>query len=452
MRSTDAKALLSSIVLGGLVSCTGCQLIGNQEPLIKHHRPALVEKVTTGGVFAKSTALQIPEQGLTLGDAVSTSLREGVKDLGLNAAPASRIDSTEPAEMPLEKTPVPPPQSAIDAVVRLTKHVKADGSVPAVHLRAVVNGVRPPGLSEPLVEERSSQLREFIVSEAKVLANPDASVDPSSLSEVQLEFARNLDRVANGKPANDDVAGETPAPSADETTSAKTEARKRSQSIAQTATANPIVVTLQRTGEPTRVIPLSMVQLTQVGDVWLRDGDRIEVIPFSRTSLSQRNQQRGLVSKLRSIEFSGLLNESVNAREYRDLRGAASALTSNYSHAIDLIVLRPVLLDGDREEYWFPRLESLAYKDILQGNSTIDQRIIGGDEVEFSALRLKALIREGQLRGKLRASNLLDRTGGALQKFETRKRKAADAFVREASPIPGVQSLSQGMRRLRSMF
>lgn|GEM_PF-6105975 len=161
------------------------------------------------------------------------------------------------------------------------------------------------------------------------------------------------------------------------------------------------------------IVPLWMVESFSAGDVWLRDGDRIEVVPYRQTEIGGRSATSA--NELGQVTVTGLIatqDTQVAARAlFRDISNDfhyMGADADGFNNQMDVIVLQHLSSNGVFEEYVIPRgsfKSFLGQPQLSQGEITTSLK--PGDVVRFDSLKVSPLIREGRSKALAASANVL---------------------------------------------
>ncbi len=157
-----------------------------------------------------------------------------------------------------------------------------------------------------------------------------------------------------------------------------------------------IAVCVTRASGRRLVFPLWLVETFQAGDVALEDGDRVELIHYSRTALLRDGQQLSAVS-------AGV-QDSLNA-------------------FVDVLRVTAVSADGKLEEHFVPRVENHAFSDNSDFGWVLAQaKYSEVTPVHLEVLDLVDVVREGRRLAILRSADSL-KIKSNLEKLEAEHRQ-----------------------------
>ncbi|TWT55974.1 hypothetical protein [Allorhodopirellula solitaria] len=455
--------LAPSVVL--LFLLTGCHIGGvRQRPLLLKHSTQPSGTVTTGGTFAEAKTLAIGDEGMTLSEAIQKSIRPGVADrvsrqLAGGADPRM-LPGISSAELTAAEAPKPnfKVARALDNLVIAAEQGAFDGDVTHnerfVIISSIFEGVVPAESSA----EKTEKLAELIDT-PKSIQTLRSEHRPGELNSQQNALLKEIAAIiapsAMGEQSatvSTDASTNVVVGSSQSESSAKAELW-RLQNGLYSEYDNVYIVQLKRQGDPVRNFPLELIRMTPAGDIELIAGDHVGLVGYSQTSLGQRNQTGGISSRQTSARLTGFVKREEPIGSATTVSSISSrASESNYGSIIDLMVLRPVLPNGGNEEYWFPRVRSGVYTSLTSFQQDNPQRIIGGDEVQFSALRLHPLVRGSQIRGRVRDRMSIEAEKGMLREALDRKSEYEKSFVERASVIPGVPAIMEACSQLSGML
>ncbi len=311
-----------------------------------HHAPSgeqFLGAVRTGGPLASARTLPIPLEGLTLAEAVEQSIRPGLIN-NRQSVPAPTM-STLPVS-PQELTTKEQVQSVV-GLIRPRASAPGGNVDEAIELavkeftdRYGLPGPRAEEIKERLVDARDDQL--FV----GLTATPVPQEKFTQLYSDILE-------IINAPPPEINAATLTASPAS--------------------ATTDNIAVRLTRKAGNRIVIPLPMVRNYAAGDIWLADGDQIQVLPLTITEAGQ--------------QLPGLRSEPI------------SALPIGEASGVNLLVLvRRSVVDGRLEEYLLPATNQGYY-----GNAGFVQSWqrsiykLDTDEIKAGSLETNPTIRRSQI-------------------------------------------------------
>lgn len=505
-------------ILLALLGSVGCRMSNPDQDarLLPHdfHRTETVSgSVTTGGVFARSRSLAIPESGLTLGEAVEASLRPGLRQASFvmtqntvaEATPPSRKGARLISSIELlrkfqelfaavdrgEATP----EDAKTAAESLVSDFHNDPETAQLAIRdfllsdnasKIVTNLSGPASSDDN-EVLLDRLLQVMKLPADQVAAPVPTEEPSAIEltfngldptdaasftrkNVESNFEqsvpealsreaisawiethseqfdtavqrdsllRRVQALAQVTPT--DQAEEQPKTEKQDDLNAKNTAPKRSPS----SLADQAVVVLKRGGDATRIMPLSLVQSTPMGDLMLTDGDRVQVNPFARTTVGSR---AGRENQSGSVSLSGILSGNLDLASYQNLGDVSSLVQQQkLGPLVDVIVLGTLGQEGGVEEYWFPRAAATA----LTGRSRFDLsavEISGADAIRATSIELSPMVRRSRLTQRI---DQMDRERVSfLQEARDRKADVEQELRETANQNAFFQTLSRNLNRL----
>jgi len=413
--------------------------------------------VSTGGVFAHRRSLQIPASGLTLSAAVEASLRPGLRQpvfvlphggVRNKITPAQKgfplissvelltecktlfISVSQPSEArsalgpkvsKFHNAPISArnairefllseksfdvvkgfegPQASSDDEVMLDRllqimkmtNEKITISNLSEELTAIKNTfdnfLSDPGipLNQATIEQAFQQAvpnalaREAI--SAWMIAHQDVLSDLEQrnnvLKRVQALALAESASVANSSASPDDVSGEDSS---------------GSQVVAQSDVQ--ALVLLKRAGDSTRIIPLSLVLSTPVGDIALTDRDHVEVNPFARTKVGSRVHEGNSSGY---ISLSGILSGELDLATFRNLADVSNLIQQQQlGPLVDVMVLETASEDGGVDEYWFPRSAATALN-AYGGFDLSSVKLDVSDAIQVSTIELTPIVTRSRL-------------------------------------------------------
>lgn len=365
-RCMDAYISVVAIcVLTVVPGCTACQ-----HPQLHHEIAAIVGTVRTGGQFAVEGVLPVPNSGLTLADATDACLRSAVRN---QASGASRVQSTPS----LSLNYIPIIQKDTDEVIdRFIANVTSDKSNLNVQSRLAAQKLA--GGDEKLFEE----IRELLNHTTPENLSGDSNKSARDKLALEIDTLRRKLGVLKATPPQTPIADEVVAVS--------------SPGIYYEAA----VLLTRRTGR--RIIaPLWMVEMTSVGEIWLNDGDRVEINHYARTEVGAREALGASKVKDGNVVLTGFVSKEALAAKSLPNMMSVAQIDAHTPHnpVCDVVILQHVNEESHLEEYLFPRTTSGAFGDNpALGYWGEHTRLSAGDVVQLDSLDLFSPIIEGRAR------------------------------------------------------
>jgi hypothetical protein len=515
----------------------GCQVVSKpcctqqgSEPVLEHRTAGFV---TTSGMYARRRTLQIPELGLTLGEAVEASLRPGLRTavampVAVVAAQPPKTPATKGKPLlrsrefitawkdaladdgrlsrayammlvqELESDDLPTILAirdfmfaeSVDAVISTydadepeDQHVVLDRTLQAMKsqpggdgfmmdaeqaeqaekiLRALVRQgtlVRRESIRKAFADSFASELgveavTQWLQQQRSTLfeRQPTEETFSEALDKVRRILAAALadpctvaDR-ANGE--TDDPTDRSPQNEVVENDDAEADSGESpaqpsvaAGAVVSTSSLRIAVVTLHRGDHPTKFIPLPLVDSTPAGDLALRDGDRIEVIPLEQTSLLTRELDNAPGGRMM---MSGLVRGEIDLDESSTLGEVSQRIEqTEYAAAVNLFVVGIFDEDDQREEYWLPRPGAGLLP--VAGFDWSGIRLSPRDSVRSEALQLISEIRRSHL--SQRIDQIESRQRMHFQQLRERKAEAETRLIDQIRGNPFYQTLSRGLQQ-----
>jgi hypothetical protein len=438
----DAKPFVALLlVLAGCASSHKCAHCHAKSP---------VAVVSSSGTFCVARRIEIPPDGIALGEIVEVVLRPGLLQTGLaiggQPLPASREPLPELGSVPVVVelidqwidnfiTSASAEETARDASQDLVNSVRS------IHPELVPSEIAPASLTKELTacfdryqakpvpiagapDIRRQVLGEELLASAicgdlwSPLAPTDeqlvvASARAAALGQLRgEELAENvvltnlrkavvagaflksddhshIERTVALLPTLTTVLRNDPLPSA----LAPEEQPVTSQPVGQ------IAVVVNKKGGRSIVIPLWLVRGYLAGDIRLVDGDHVQIEPYSRVngSLGQVGQSDG------HVLIVGLEHEpTIRTVSGTTSLGLEAFLRHSNESVADVAILRRINELGRLQEYIIPMPQNEFYTDQSAVASYVAQTTLkSGDQLHFEVLDLTPLLTASRNRGIL---------------------------------------------------
>ena len=357
------------------------------------HHDQDVPTVQTGGQFARAQTFPINKNGLTLGEIVQQSLRDGV-----------RPGATASVEIPKERT-------AVD----LTPDQISEGAIPSVvDLADELDEIDESNATDA---EKSEQKDEKLNTAAATIVQRmfgdqfpgDDDVKQQTVDSIE-ETLKNLTTEASDEIERVGFNNVDVASFKDQATTqiraglVGLENKLNTPSAAPTATADTTyyetAVTVTRKDGRVMVFPLWLVDRFQAGDVSMQDGDVVHVNHYNRTDL-----------------FKNSAGQSTGLGDLSNQIATDAAPLNGY---IDLFRITHVDGNGVVEEYFVPRNTTGAYGRNPAYSYVFNRaRVSSVDAISPENLDLADVIRTGRREAIARSARLLNPTAKSLEQRQS---------------------------------
>lgn len=445
------RHIVQCVVITATLS--GCALPGNANKCGRI--PNAIPVVETGGPFAVSRIIEIPANGLTLSDAVESSLRPGIATQAAAISGAGVNSSALPvgSTVAIEDRLI----SALSFTIRPSENAeeklrqKADGIVSDLYsndenaddkdafrskLVALMTAAASDGLFKPFAASDVSraainqQIRQQLFRTIIVTYVFSDFAEAGSPSDLQLQrMQRRISQIASIAPGDSrsDLIFSNLITSRDRGGVFKLAVEPRQDALdrllvppvvepsaaapssmivptASRSLADELAVVLSRQSGRRLIFPLQLVRTYLPGDIRLADGDQIQIVPFPKSVSSEMP-----ANVEGAIGVTGWFSADALAVP---IPGGSSTsvwdvLNQLEDRPTDVVVLRRASETGGIDEYFLPaddvsRLSSFGLQDL--------------DLVHLDNFGVNPLIRQSTTRPRSSRCGVCDRSNGAASK------------------------------------
>lgn len=400
-----------------LTSSLGCSLFDKHKDVVEQEAFGTVQ---TGGQFAASRTLPIPQTGLTLQQAVDQSVRPSMRDVPPVAASTMTTGGVPLGlQIATEKGTI---REQLEKLRELLRNNRDDPDTAEPFINKFAKGIVIGGTETertPIIEK----IEELVLEKQSILASDDSET---------IAFEDLVKRIESEIPSQfrgDNYAASPPVFVTD-----------------RSGIYYDLVVILQRSDGVRLVIPLWMVNVFSAGDILLSDGDIINVVHYNRTEVGSRQPGNDTSG---SIVVSGFSNLKGTQPATTTLEKIAENVPGRLVSLADLVVVQHLNKSGQLEQYYLPLTQSGAYGDPgVYENWLLRTRLGNGDVVRVESLELSPLIRASKrLSINATADALLDdgTPEGRLAALMARKRQHRQEVRAQLRQLPIVGTVPVGV-------